>query len=636
MIPDRKEYGSAVRKQKRLFPEEDLLPWWKKLGFSSNEELAQYFASYDEKCKFMQLRQGGNNKYIPAGYTYLGQFIAHELTFDPNTIRNSRHQESSNLSTPLFDLESIYGRGPIQNQEYFDQSKFAGRTHFYIVNEDSIAGHPDFPRTKRKTQDAAIHLPLIGDKRNDDNLIVSQLHIAIQRFHNKVIEDLLIKAKPNLEGRFREIINKLIDEQDKQKFPDMTIENLVVEALKIFDGPSPNTNIASVNSKKDGKGKKDYWGGGNADEALFNDIASVDVTSKSNQEKGFNEEELSLIPENYVDGQSKSEYVLQSLIYHSIRVSIHEEALSVFDDLFEKTKKIVQRHFQWVVLHDFLPKVVGVEIIEEILGRKLTEQRNPRNKSVKKMFLLRNGKPFVPKEFAAAVFRFGHSMVVRKYRFQRKPRKSDFVLKAKERFQPIKDIRLDWDLFFFTEGRLGNRSNHINPFISPPMGNSLQEAHASKSIIFRNLLRSMSDPPIGYGLPSGQDIALRVGISNPIGSCDFKSKFKDDYDELMKHFPNFSNGQDKADNFRKFCDDSPLWFYILMEAWVIADGKRLGPLGGRIVAEVLIGILEKDPNSFLKTKTWKPKYFKGPSLKNTNMQGDNSMIKLLQAAGVYP
>jgi hypothetical protein len=44
---------------------------------------------------------------------------------------------------------------------------------------------------------------------------------------------------------------------------------------------------------------------------------------------------------------------------------------------------------------------------------------------------------------------------------------------------------------------------------------------------------------------------------------------------------------------------APLWFYILREAELEAGGGHLGPVGGRIVAEVLIGVVAADPESYL-------------------------------------
>ena len=54
---------------------------------------------------------------------------------------------------------------------------------------------------------------------------------------------------------------------------------------------------------------------------------------------------------------------------------------------------------------------------------------------------------------------------------------------------------------------------------------------------------------------------------------------------------------------------TPLWYYVLKEAELREDGARLGPVGGRIVAETLIGLLELDPESFLQMQPdWTPTF----------------------------
>jgi hypothetical protein len=71
---------------------------------------------------------------------------------------------------------------------------------------------------------------------------------------------------------------------------------------------------------------------------------------------------------------------------------------------------------------------------------------------------------------------------------------------------------------------------------------------------------------------------------------------------------------------------TPLWFYVLKEAEVIADGERLGPVGGRIVAEVLVGLLEGDRQSYVRQDPdWTPSY---------GSDGDFRMTDLLAKAGV--
>ena len=61
----------------------------------------------------------------------------------------------------------------------------------------------------------------------------------------------------------------------------------------------------------------------------------------------------------------------------------------------------------------------------------------------------------------------------------------------------------------------------------------------------------------------------------------------------------------------KFLNDTPLWYYILLEARTLGETKKLGPLGSKIVSEVIIGLLVSDKSSYLNQKPdWKPiKFF---------------------------
>jgi len=76
--------------------------------------------------------------------------------------------------------------------------------------------------------------------------------------------------------------------------------------------------------------------------------------------------------------------------------------------------------------------------------------------------------------------------------------------------------------------------------------------------------------------------------------------------------------------------EAPLWFYILKEAELVGKGRTLGPVGGRIVAEVLVGLLSKDPNSYLTLNpAWKP----APPV--TSVRGKFTMADLLKFAEVW-
>ena len=53
--------------------------------------------------------------------------------------------------------------------------------------------------------------------------------------------------------------------------------------------------------------------------------------------------------------------------------------------------------------------------------------------------------------------------------------------------------------------------------------------------------------------------------------------------------------------------ETPLWYYVLKEAEARTQGERLGPVGGRIVAEVLLGIIDADPESYRAVdRSWRP------------------------------
>jgi len=76
--------------------------------------------------------------------------------------------------------------------------------------------------------------------------------------------------------------------------------------------------------------------------------------------------------------------------------------------------------------------------------------------------------------------------------------------------------------------------------------------------------------------------------------------------------------------------ETPLWLYILREADVVEDGTQLGPVGGRIVAEVFLGLLEMDDDSFVSAEPdWRPTL---PSRDGETF----GMADILTIAGVDP
>ena len=117
---------------------------------------------------------------IPALYTYLGQFMDHDITFDPMTtlIKHSDPDALTDFRTPAFDLDNVYGRGPNDQPYMYD-----GPMKF-LLGDKLDNGATDLPRNSANPARA-----LIGDPRNDENSIVSQLQGLFHRFHNRVVDD---------------------------------------------------------------------------------------------------------------------------------------------------------------------------------------------------------------------------------------------------------------------------------------------------------------------------------------------------------------------------------------------------------------------------------------------------------------
>jgi hypothetical protein len=238
-------------------------------------------------------------------------------------------------------------------------------------------------------------------------------------------------------------------------------------------------------------------------------------------------------------------------------------------ELFEDARRALTWHYQWVILHDFVPNLVGETMATTVL------RDGPG-------FYRARGEPFIPVEFADAAFRYGHSQIKGDYQLRRGgPRFPVFPDLAG--FRPLTpDHVIDWTLLFDVPGHpQAQRAKPIDGQLPsslirlPESITGVIEVSAYRSLAARDLQRGM-----GTGLPSGEAVARAVG-AQPL------------------------TRQELA--LGDWRDETPLWLYILREAAVRGGGDRLGEVGGQIVAEVIVGIIRDDPESYLSNdSSWRP------------------------------
>jgi hypothetical protein len=423
---------------------------------------------------------------IPAAYTYLGQFIDHDLTFDPASSLQKQNDPDAlvDFRTPQFDLDNLYGRGP-SDQPYMYNND--GRT--FVLGQD-LTGAPNPAKDLQRNGQYPARA-LIGDPRNDENVIVSQLQGLWHRFHNRIAAD----------------------------------------------NPS--------------------WD-------------------------------------------------------------------------FPRVQQEVRFHYQWVVIHDFLPAIVNADVLAGVLppgkkGKRILAKANLQ-------FYHYRDTAYIPLEFSAAAYRFGHSMVRPGYRlndtvpplpiFSPDPKSLDL-----SGFQaPKPNWALDWKRFIDLEpldyGTLVEKPDQKDPknqkrlqlaykidtALVGQLGAlpiSVAGAGSPRSLAQRNLERGWR-----MRLPNGQDLAKAMGLTPLPDDQILIGKFtgdKNDSSPIVKVAGT------------SFAGNCPLWTYVLAETLETKltvktlEGnkpittRQLGPVGGRIVAETFLGLLLADSTSYANLNPlWEP------------------------------
>lgn len=253
---------------------------------------------------------------------------------------------------------------------------------------------------------------------------------------------------------------------------------------------------------------------------------------------------------------------------------------------FNAARKTLVQHYQSIIIGDYLIRVCSRETIKDILTYG------------NRFFRSAPYKLYMPIEFSAAAFRFGHSMIRSKYEINRnfKEDKQATLLQLFEipmfKGLPADVLALpeqcvvEWRNFL--EGG-PNRSRRVNTVLVDPLSalihphNGTDLKGAKRTLAVRNLLR-------GYLLrvPTGQRVAQACGFTPMTPQQILDASTPAQRDVLAKY------------NFHK---DTPLWYYVLAEA---ARRTSLGPVGSTIIGEVLIGLIRWTDDSILCEPNWKP------------------------------
>ena len=272
------------------------------------------------------------------------------------------------------------------------------------------------------------------------------------------------------------------------------------------------------------------------------------------------------------------------------------------EEPFVVAQQTVRWHYQWLVVHDYLRRTVGEKMLNDVL-----DTSGPVPRVVRKFFNWKH-EPFMPVEFSVAAYRFGHSQVRGGYKLNTLVGPLPTFKPGSTSAEPLGQFggfrilppfwTIEWARFFEVDGA-GKDQLQVTRKIDTRLANVLIQlpteiGGARPSLVDRNLTRGSR-----LMLPSGQDVAKFMGA-----------------DVLSAKELDLPAG-----------GPAPLWYYILREADVQADGLHLGQVGGRIVAEVFLGLMEKDPSSYLHQQpNWTPTL---PSKKS----GDFTMADLITFTG---
>lgn len=411
----------------------------------------------------------------------------------------------------------------------------------------------------------------------------------------------------------------------------------------MIDDPASGLTEADIDALPDGPFKEGFKSGGqiNRPRAMIGD--------------GRNDENLLV-----------AQLHLAFLRFHNAIAESLEGSIADADDRFVEAKRRTTLIYQWLVVNVYLPRVCQPSVVDGVKSAGAPLYKAFRERVAKTASELP-----LPLEFSVAAFRFGHSMVRAEYdhnsNFGRpgslKPRASFLDLFSFTGGDKLGETSIgqifdrlpsnwviDWNKFAKdTPDEPDQRARKIDIKLAPPLGDMFKESDAGGEL--QRILRHLAERNLrrGYRLniPTGQGVAAAINAFDAsdapsVEAGIYKVAYHDDCPDMPPPeeqdglqvlsesvLANGTGGQTLSDH--GMLDATPLWFYCLREAEV-TEGDTLGPLGSRIVAETLIGLIVEDDQSYWHEGggggTW------DPSSDPVSGVAIMDMPKMLQAGGV--
>jgi Animal haem peroxidase len=306
-----------------------------------------------------------------------------------------------------------------------------------------------------------------------------------------------------------------------------------------------------------------------------------------------------------------SQLHLAMMLFHNKAVVALKPHFADRAQRFREARRLVTRHYQWLILNDYLPSLLSREVLRRPLAEwpsRLTEMNA------------------VPLEFTTAAFRFGHSMVGSAYDFNANfgidgrisatgaSLEDLFAFTSHKNMQSVetKTLRLpdhwviDWDRMTRDPGLVARNVEELGGAEPIDMnfaremltiiGDSNVAVHGS--ILFRNLMRGFH-----RRIPFGQRLAQQYGVTVLTE------------DEVRQALPEPLPGAPATENLRQVAEDlgmlneTPAWLYFLCESKAHEAGQRLGATSSHIIADTITGIMNLNPESVLNYEggIWHPR-----------------------------